>query len=87
MTTSTNSRVIPLTDDRGRPLLPESDQYEPLPGSIVLLDGRHGTAWQRHFSDGLWHCAGRAAPKTWEQIITKRNVVLVYDAEPRGRRI
>lgn len=28
---------------------------EPLPGSLVTIWGPTGTAWQRFYSDGLWH--------------------------------
>lgn len=79
-----SDRVIPLTDHRGTLLLDEDDAFEPLPGSVVLTEGRHGTAWQRHFSDGLWHRTGRGGtPRTWESLIDKRNVILVYDAAAR----
>lgn len=28
---------------------------EPPMGSVVLTESLTGTAWQRHYSDGLWH--------------------------------
>jgi hypothetical protein len=28
---------------------------EPPRGSVVLAHGEEGTAWQRFYSDGLWH--------------------------------
>lgn len=82
------SRVIPVTDDRGHNLLPEDEGFEPLPGSIVLTEGLFGTAWQRFFSDGLWHRAGSGGTATWQELLSRRNVVLVYDATERdqGRR-
>lgn len=58
---------------------------EPLPGSVVLARGLHGTAWQRHFADGLWypasHSTGRG--RTWAQMLNRRNLVLVYSAPNR----
>jgi hypothetical protein len=80
------SRLIPVTDAQGRMLLQGEDQVEPLPGSVVLTAGYHGTAWQRHFADGLWYSTMHGHHRsgyTWKQIVTRRNVVLVYDAEGR----
>lgn len=82
MTTPTH-RLIQITDDQGD-LLNVLDAYEPLPGSVIMTDGEHGTAWQRHFHDGLWHRCGSTQKKNWEYLLTeKRNVVLVYDAAER----
>jgi len=78
-----STRLIPVTDHRGTLVLHPDDAEEPLPGSIVLTEGHHGTAWQRHFADGLWHSSRGGAPKTWSDLIVKRNVVLVYDADER----
>lgn len=80
----TANRMVPLTDTRGYPLLPDLDmKQEPNPGSIVLTQGLHGTAYQRHFSDGLWHSTRGGAPRRWAEITAYRNVVLVYEADPR----
>lgn len=79
-----NSRLIPLTDDRGKRLLPAGELFEPEPASVLLVNGRFGQAWQRRFDDGLWHCTGGGNGKTWEHMLTFRNLVLVYDAEARG---
>ena len=81
--TTTNSRLIPLTDHAGTILLPADELAQPLCGSIVLTEGNHGTAWQRFFSDGRWHPTRGGGSKTWHEILLKRNVVLVYDAAPR----
>ncbi len=78
-----NDRIIPITDDRGKCLLPTDDCFEPEPSSIVLTNGQYGTAWQRHFADGLWHRVGGNRAFTWERMLQERNLVLVYDAEPR----
>ena len=48
-----------------------------------MTEGYFGTAWQRFFSDGLWHSCRGGHPMTWEDIISKRNVVLIYDADER----
>lgn len=85
MTTS-NTRLITVTDDTGRQVLPADDQYEPNPGSIVLVQGRFGTAWQRMFSDGLWSTVGGRNVKTWAELCQMRGVIIVYDAEERTQR-
>lgn len=73
--------MIHVTDDRGRLVLLADDHMEPEPASVVLTHGEFGNAWQRYFSDGLWH-RGKAT-KTWGQLTRERNVVLVYDAAKR----
>lgn len=79
--------ILPLTDDRGKILIPwyADPEEEPLPGSVVLRQGLHGTAFQRFFTDGPWHpvLPGRPA-KTWAEMLCERNLVLVYDAEERA---
>jgi hypothetical protein len=77
------TRMIPVTNDQGVVVLDADDSYEPLPGSIIMTEGVHGTAWQRHFIDGLWHRCGSTQRKDWAYLLTKRNVVLVYDADER----
>jgi len=81
-TTASTARIIPLTDDRARPLTADS-QWEPEPGSVVLINGQYGSAWQRQFDDGLWRCARGGRPREWSYLLEKRNLVLVYDAAPR----
>lgn len=81
--TVANSRLIHLTDRNGTPLLPPTDCLEPNPGSIIMTDGLWGTAWQLHFSDMRWHPTRGGGSKTWDDLLARRNVVLVYDAEPR----
>lgn len=76
--------LIHLTDGRGK-TIPDVDLDEPLPGSIVMHHGEYGTAWQRYFSDGMWHRVGGGACKDWEWLLTKRNLVLVYDAPVRSQ--
>lgn len=78
------SRLIPLTDDRGRPLLSGDDLFEPEPGSVVLVNGQFGQAWQRRFDDRLWHSTGGGRGRTWERMLQHRNLVLVYDAIERA---
>lgn len=80
----TNNRIIPITDHAGTQLLPEDERYEPMPGSIVLTEGLHGTAWQRFFSDGMWHPTRGGRPRTWDDLLTRNNLVLIYDAEERA---
>lgn len=82
--TTPNSRMIPITDSRGKCLLPEDDRFEPECGSIVLVKGLYGTAHQRFFDDGLWYAArNNRDGKTWEQMLTMPDLVLVYDAAER----
>lgn len=81
--TTMNSRLIPMTDGRGALLQDTEGCIEPLPGSVVLTEGKHGTAWQRFFSDGKWHPTRGGGSRTWEQMLSKRNLVLVYDAPER----
>lgn len=75
-------RVKQLTNFYGAVI---GDKTEPLHGSVVLSGGPHGTAWQRHFSDGLWHRTGGGRGRTWREVMSHRNLVLVYDAAPRAR--
>jgi hypothetical protein len=77
------TRLIRVTDDQGALVLDEQTSYEPLPGSIIMTEGVHGTAWQRWHCDGLWHRCGSSQKKDWDYLLTKRNVVLVYDADQR----
>lgn len=47
---------------------PPIAEAEPLPGSVVMAEGISGTAFQRHFSDGLWHSTtGRV--RTWQELV------------------
>lgn len=74
----------PITDAQGE--VDSSwlqDPGEPQPGSVVLTNGEWGTAFQRYFNDGLWHRVGGGRGRTWEWMLTQRNVVLVYDAPTR----
>jgi hypothetical protein len=77
------TRLIQVTDDQGALVLDDETSYEPLPGSIIMTEGIHGTAWQRWFGDGLWHRTGSSQKKDWDYLLTKRNLVLVYDADER----
>ncbi len=82
-----SDRIIPLTNDRGQPLLYGDDIAEPECGSVVLINGQFGQAWQRRFDDGRWHCTGgsKSKGKEWGNMLRYRNLVLVYDAEPRPK--
>lgn len=40
---------------------------EPVEGSVVMTESTSGTAWQRFFSDGLWHSTtGKTKP--WAEV-------------------
>ena len=74
-----------LTDDSGR-RYNDCPLNQPWPGSVVLANGPHGTAWQRHFSDGLWHSTRGGRPRPWlglGGVAKMRNLVLIYEADPR----
>lgn len=76
--------LIEVTDAHGKTSVADWLNEEPHPGSVLLTDGEFGTAWQRYFNDGLWHrVGGGGAGKPWMFFLTKRNVVLVYDAHER----
>ena len=73
-----NSMTI-LTDHKGAPVVQEP---EPPHGSVVLVHGQTGTAWQR-FADGRWHPTRGGGGRTWEQLMCARNVILIYVAPVR----
>lgn len=81
-----NDRIIPITDDRGKLLVSAYGLHEPEPGSVMLVNGEFGQAWQRRFDDGLWHSTGGGKGKTMMEMLTYRNLVLVYDAALRVER-
>jgi len=83
MNSPLNTRLIPITDDRGRPMVPEDECFEPECGSIVLVKGPQGTAWQRFFDTGLWYSARGKEGRTWEQMLASPGLVLVYEVGPR----
>jgi len=56
---------------------------EPKPGSVVLVHGEHGTAWQRYFEDDMWHRVGGGRARPWTWLLSQRNVMLAYDAPAR----
>lgn len=74
--------MIPVTDDRGSALLAHNP--EPHMGSVVLTNGEYGTAWQRHFVDGLWRSTRGGRAKTWAELCSMRGVVLVYSSTKRS---
>ena len=77
-------RSVPMTGRKGEPLLPAEEMEQPVRGSVVLVGGLTGTAWQRHHADGLWHSTlSRMKAATWDEMVRRRNVVLIYDAEHR----
>lgn len=78
-----NNEIMQMTDDRGRCVM-SSDEPEPNPGSVVLVNGEFGMAWQRRFDDGLWHPTGNAGRgREWTWMLTHRNLTLVYDCAAR----
>ena len=77
------TKLIQMTDDAGRPVLDPDQMNEPHPGSVVLVHGEWGTAWQRYFNDDLWHSVRGGRGRTWDEVRAMRNVYLAYDAPER----
>lgn len=78
--------MTPLTNVHGKPL-PGIDTTEPEPGSVLLVQGEHGTAWQRWFKDGLWHSVRGGRGRTWDEMLRQRHVVLVHEATVRSEAV
>lgn len=78
-TTKTSAEVVELTDTYGNVV---TDIDQPNPGSVIMIGGFHGVAWQRHFSDGRWYST-TGARRTFSSIMRQRNVLLVYAASVR----
>jgi hypothetical protein len=70
-----------LTDPFGVPLI--EDMEEPHCGSILMVGGWYGTAWQRMFADGQWHPSRGGTPRKFKQLLKRRNVILIYEAKER----
>lgn len=87
MTYSTRRReaspilLIEVVDVHGVVVI--NDPTEPEPGSIILIHGEHGTAWQRQFKDGKWMRVGGGRPRDWAWVLGQRRVYLTYDAPAR----
>jgi len=60
------------------------DLSEPPPGSVVLVHGRTGTAYQRHHADGLWHSAAGMRYVNWEHLksLSFEPLIVIYSAPP-----
>lgn len=76
-------KTTQLTDVLGWPLVFGDDAQEPECGSILMVDGWWGTAWQRLFIDGQWHSSRGGTPRSWKQLLKRKNVILIYDASKR----
>jgi hypothetical protein len=49
------STIVRVTPDSPVLVHKTPEGVEPARGSVVMTNGLSGTAWQRFFSDGLWH--------------------------------
>jgi hypothetical protein len=59
-----NSNVKMSTD-----IIPvKRDTPVPPCGTVIMVNGLTGTAWQRHYNDGLFHSTTGKMPQTWNQI-------------------
>lgn len=54
----------------------ESTIEEPPAGSVVMLHGDGGTAYQRHYSTGRWHSASEPEGLQWHEVLSENNEVL-----------
>ena len=77
--TAGSIKAVALTDTFGIPLV---EMPEPEPGSILMVDGLYGVAWQRFFSDNKWHST-TGAKRSFATLMEQRNVWLVYSAPVR----
>lgn len=44
---------------------------QPPKGSVVMAQGRTGTAWQRFMSDGKWHSTSNGRIATWDELVAE----------------
>lgn len=75
--------VIHLTDRQARPTNRGLTLSEPAPGSVLLVGGETGVAWQRWFSTGLWHKTGGSKGRPWDWMLSQETLVLAYSAPER----
>ena len=75
--------LIYLTDSQRLPTNRGLTMEEPTPGSVVLVMGPTGTAWQRYFTTGEWHRCGGGRPRSWGWLLRQKNLVLAYSAPER----
>jgi hypothetical protein len=53
---------------------------EPRKGSVVLVHGPGGTAYQRFYLDGLWYRGGSRDGFSWDLLVVL-NPVLIHEGE------
>lgn len=75
--------MIQLTNPAGQRLPIAYDISQPDYGSVVLVEGPFGTAWQRHFADGLWYSTTGSRGRGWGHLLQQSRTILVYDAPRR----
>lgn len=73
-----NLQMVEITNDV-RQLLIDPAPEPPL-GSVVMLHGLAGTAWQR-LSDGDWYSTRGGTPRRWSQLIRRDRVVLILEGQ------
>ena len=71
--TTLSSDIVRITDNSAR-LDPEwaQDPEEPLPGSVVLINGEWGSAFQRYFSDNSITPSQLCGGGPWESLVILR---------------
>lgn len=80
---------VERTESGLRILKTKDEAPEPGHGSIVLLHGMEGTAWQRMYSDGNWRSTAGSYVEDWgglwEHHVNKRQgVIVVLDVPEEG---
>jgi hypothetical protein len=86
------ARLLHTSTDRGRltPMPATGSATQPVritaapaSGSVVLIHGTTGTAYQRFYADGLFYPAGRSTGVSFEHLLSlagDQGVLLVHDA-------
>lgn len=76
--------VVSAIDQRIDQFLASPDGgAEPPHGSVVMVHGPTGTAYQRHFGSGRWHATGDGgSPRSWEDVLALSSlpVIIIYRA-------
>lgn len=66
-----------ITDDRSQ-IVNDVPDGRVTPGSVLLAYGLTGTAYQRHFTDDLFHAANGTSGNTYAEMLEMPGVHLVY---------
>lgn len=56
---------------------------EPPEGSVVLIHGDTGTAYQRLYRTGMWHPTSGAISLDWAELWQKSDQIILIHAAPK----